>query len=176
MFSRFYFPRTRTIFSTVRQKYYGSRLLFRLFLFFSSVRKKIEKKFWDMEIIGNRQTENIIVCHRICIKISTIKCKDCQITTHTPRAVLIRFLQIWSMLLHIYNIQSNSTLFLTLNSRVVSIFKTLVYQVFATSDQLKFLQKSKSSKNVSKIQLCKSTMIEVYSHKLKDTYNIFRHF
>ena len=25
---------------------------------FSSVRKKIEKKFWDMEIIGNRRKNN----------------------------------------------------------------------------------------------------------------------
>ena len=34
MFLRFYFPCTRTIFSTVSQKYYGNRLLFRLFRYF----------------------------------------------------------------------------------------------------------------------------------------------
>ena len=43
MFSRFYFPCTRTIFSTVSQKYYGNRLLFRLFLFFQCEEKKLEK-------------------------------------------------------------------------------------------------------------------------------------
>ena len=37
---------------TVSRKYYGNRLLFRLFLFFPK-NKKIIKNFWDMEIIGN---------------------------------------------------------------------------------------------------------------------------